>query len=249
MKSIGLKLGVVLALAAIAAGCAGAKISESQQVGEVIAHRPSQIVVYPFAINPSEVTLNQSIVQKVYRGMSGANADAEQQQLGHQTAQNLCVQIAADLSQKGYPAACQPRGTAVMDNTLIVDGYFSDINEGNRLRRLVIGFGAGASSLDRNVDVYQRADYITHEVLEFQTHADSGKMPGVAVTGAPGLAVGGTAAIASTAANVAVGGVKAYTSSTGHMVDETARQIVNEVAQFYGDHGWGPPAAAISSGG
>src|SRR5579885_69958 len=248
MKTIALKLGVVLALAAIVAGCAGAKISESQQVGQVIAQRPAQIVVYPFAINPAEVTLNQSIVQPVYRVVSSADATTEQQQLGHQTAQNLCVQIAADLSQKGYPAACQPRGTAVMDNTLIVDGYFSDINEGNRLRRLVIGFGAGASSLDTNVAVYQRADYITHEVLEFQTHADSGKMPGVAVTGAPGLAVGGTAAIASTAANVAVGGAKAYTSSTGQMVDETARQIVNEVAQFYSDHGWGAPSTTSPGG-
>jgi hypothetical protein len=247
MKKIAPRAGLLVMLA-LTAGCAGAQVGETRQVGQVVEQRPAQIVVYPFAIDPSEVTLNQSIVQKVYRGLSGANADAEQQQLGHQTAQNLCVQIAADLSQKGYPAACQPRGTAVMDNTLIVDGYFSDINEGNRLRRLVIGFGAGASSLDTNVDVYQRADYITHEVLEFQTHADSGKMPGVAVTGAPGLAVGGTAAIASTAANVAVGGAKAYTSSTGHMVDETARQIVNEVAQFYSDHGWGAPSTTSPGG-
>ncbi len=243
MKTIALKLGVVLALAAIVAGCAGAKISESQQVGQVIAQRPAQIVVYPFAINPAEVTLNQSIVQKVYRGVSGADATTEQQQLGHQTAQNLCVQIAADLSQKGLPAACQPRGTPVSDNTLIIDGFFKDINEGNRLRRMAIGFGMGASTLDANVDVYQRSDYISHEVLQFDTHADSGKMPGFAVTGAPGLAVGGTAAIASTAANVAAGGVKAYTSSTGYLVDQTAKQIVDEVTQFYGENGWGAPVA------
>ncbi len=71
-------------------------------------------------------------------------------------------------------------------------------------------------------------------------------MPGLAVTGAPGLAIGGTAAIASTAANVAAGGVKAYTSSTGYMVDETAKQIVNEITQFYGEHGWAALAPMAS---
>ncbi len=164
MKNFALKLSVVAALAAIAAGCAGAKFSESQQVGQVIDQRPAQIVVYPFAINPSEVTLNQSIVQKVYRNVSGTDETARQHELAHQTAQNLCVQVAANLSQKGFPAACQPRGAAVPDNTLIVDGFFKDISEGNRLRRMAIGFGMGASTLDTNVDVYQRADYISHEV-------------------------------------------------------------------------------------
>lgn len=246
MKRIAIRFGVIAALAALAAGCAGAKVSESRQVGEAVNQRPAQIVVYPFAVDASEVSLNQSIVQKVYRGASGANQTEDQLKLGHETAQNLCVQVAADLTQKGFPAACQPRGTSVMDNTLIVDGFFKDINEGNRLRRMAIGFGVGASTLDTNVDVYQRADYITHEVLQFDTTADSGKMPGLAVTGAPGLAVGGTAAVASTAANVAVGGVKAYTSSTGALVSDTAKQIVDQVAQFYSEHGWVPPAPPAS---
>lgn len=248
MKST-LGLGVIAALAAFAAGCAGAKVSESREIGQAVNQRPAQIVVYPFAINSSEVTLNQSIVQKVYRGVSGSSQTADQEKLGHETAQNLCVQIAADLTQKGYPAACQPRGTQVMDNSLIVDGFFKDLSEGNRLRRMAIGFGAGESSLGANVDVYQRADYVTHEILQFETTADSGKMPGFAVTGAPGLAVGGTAAVASTAANVAVGGVKAYTSSTGALVSDTSKQIVNQIAQFYGEQGWAPPAPPAPSSG
>jgi hypothetical protein len=203
MKSLAIRLAVFAALAALGTGCAGAKVSESRQIGQPVNQRPTQIVVYPFAINPDEVTLNQSIVQKVYRGMSGSNVTQQQADLGHQTAQNLCIQIAADLSQKGMPAACQPRGTPVPDDALIIDGFFMDISEGNRLRRLAIGFGVGASTLGANIDVYQRVDYISHEVLQFETYADSGNMPGFAVTGTPGLAIGGTAAIASTAANVA----------------------------------------------
>ncbi len=247
MKRMSARLGF-LAIAAVAAGCAGAKVSQTQLTGPVFDQRPAQIVVYPFAIDPNEVSLNQSILQKAYRGMTGANQTQEQQQLGHQTAQNLCIQIAANLSTKGYPAACQPRGTDVADNSLIVDGYFTDISEGNRLRRMVIGFGVGASTLDTTVNVYQKSDQIAREVLQFDTTADSGKMPGAAVMGAPGMAVGGTAAVAATVgANVAMGGAKAYTSSTGFLVGKTADQTVDAVVQFYTEHNWPPPVPPTAS--
>jgi hypothetical protein len=248
MKTFDCKLVVVCALTAFAAGCAGAKVSESQQMGEVIQQRPAHIVVYPFAVDSSDVTLNQSIVQKVYRGVSGADTTTDQQQLGHETAQNLCVEIAADLSQKGYPAACQQRGTPPLENSLIIDGMFTNISEGNRIRRMAIGFGAGASTMDASLDVYQHADGVAHEVLQFNTHADSGKMPGLAVTGAPGLAIGGTAAVASTAVNVAAGGAKAITSSTGYMAKETAKQVEDEIGKFYSSHGWAPPEASAAGG-
>jgi len=38
-------------------------------------------------------------------------------------------------------------------NILLVDGALTNINEGNRLRRLVIGFGTGSSTLDGNVSM------------------------------------------------------------------------------------------------
>jgi hypothetical protein len=46
--------------------------------------------------------------------------------------------------------------------------------EGNRLRRTVIGFGAGASTLDTSVEVDQLISDSRHLVLDFTTHADSG---------------------------------------------------------------------------
>jgi hypothetical protein len=146
-------LRTIYGIAAIAfTGCAGASVGQELQSAPLASARPTQIVVYPFAVDPSEVTLNQGIVQRTYRSMSGADVPAQQLEIARQTAENVCAEVTAGLQQKGYSAVCQQRGIQPAgDNALIVDGEFTDISEGNRLRRMVIGFGAGASTLDTNV--------------------------------------------------------------------------------------------------
>src|SRR5271154_7025095 len=128
------------ALLAIAAfGCAGAKVTQQSS-----AAPPTAVVVYPFAVDASDVSLNSGIFQVAYRNMSGEDQSAEQDQLAHQTAQNICVQVATNLTQQGITTTCLQRGVPPTgSNVLILDGQFTDISEGNRLRRMVIGLGAG----------------------------------------------------------------------------------------------------------
>ena len=229
-------------------GCAGATVSHETEGAPVTNSPPSQIVVYPFATNPNEVTLNSSILQREYRDLSGANVDEQQAQIASLTAQNVCLAVVNALAKKGYNALCQKRGIPPgSGNVLVVDGDFTDISEGNRLRRLVIGFGAGASVLDTNVYVYQPAPGGgQHQVLSFNTHADSGKMPGVAITGPGGAAVGGTAAIATVGANVAASGVRTYRSTIDFLGDKTAQQIDDALIQYFQQQGWPAVAAAAT---
>ncbi len=165
--------------------CAGAKVADQTETAPAAASsKPNLIVIYPFAATAGDVTLNQSIVQRAYRNMSGEDQTASQQKLATDTASKLCMSVAANLTAKGYKAVCLQRGTPVADNNaLIVDGEFTDISEGNRLRRLVVGFGAGASTLDSAVHVYQHTDSGSQQLIDFNTHADSGKMPGAVVWG------------------------------------------------------------------
>ena len=170
--------------------------------------------------------------------MSGEDQTASQQKIATDTASNLCLKVAANLTAKGYRAVCLQRGTPVADNnSLIVDGEFTDISEGNRLRRLVIGFGTGASTLDASVHVYQRTDSGSQQLIDFNTHADSGKMPGAAIMGPAGAAAGGSAAVI-VGTNAAMGGAKSYTSATGYLADKTATQITDTITQYYTQHGW-----------
>ncbi len=93
-------------------------------------------------------------------------------------------------------------------NLLVLDGVFIDMSEGNRLRRMVIGLGAGASKLNAVVQVYRKTDEGSRELIDFSTTADSGYMPGAGITGPAGAAAGGATAAASLGVNIAAGGVK-----------------------------------------
>lgn len=224
--------------AAALAGCAGAAVSQQAQQLPANQNRPSQIIVYPFAATAADVTLNQSIVQRAYRAASGENQNASALQIAHDTAELVCQQVVSDLNANGYSAVCLNRGTPVAgDNVLIVDGAFSDISEGNRLRRLVIGFGAGSSTLDTNVSMYQRVAGNSQQLLTFTTHADSGKMPGAAVMAPVGVAAGGGAA-AVAGVNAAVGGAKTYSSAISSLAKKTSDQIVKTVSDYMVQAGW-----------
>jgi hypothetical protein len=231
---------ILFSFAIVAAGCAGAKVTEQSSESSIANARPSAIVIYPFAVSPSEVTMNQGFFQKAYVAMSGTDQTEQQLQLAHQTAQNVCVQVAANLTNKGITTTCLSRGTPPTGaNVLIIDGNFTDINEGNRLRRMVIGLGAGQSTLDTVVQAYQKTDQGSQQLMDFSTHADSGYMPGAGITGPAGAAAGGATAAASLAVNVAAGGVKNVTSSTGYLADKTSSQIVDQVNGYYAKQGWG----------
>jgi len=121
-----------------------------------------------------------------------------------------------------------------------VEGVFNDISEGNRAQRMVIGLGRGQSVVDTAVRLYQYSSGNSAELMTFTTHADSGEMPGVGITGPAGAAAGGAAAAASLGVNVAAGGVKSVTSSTSYLADQSAKQIVTQVNNFASQQGWNP---------
>jgi len=198
---------VAYLFAAIAViGCAAAQVTPESSNAPITTAAPTQVAAYDFAVTPSEVTLNSSVIQKVYRNVSDQSAGQDQLQVAHQTAHALATDLVNQLSAKGLYAVNLPRGTQPpLGNVLIIDGQFVDINEGNQLRRTLIGLGAGESNLNANVQIYQSARGTTEPILEFTTTANSGEMPGAAILGAPGMATGGSAAIASAAANLAGG--------------------------------------------
>lgn len=227
----------LFALAAF--GCAGAQVTQQSSTAPISAGPPTAVVVYPFAVDASDVSLNSGIFQVAYRNMSGEDQSAQQLQLAHQTAQNICVQVAANLTQKGITATCLQRGVAPTgDNVLVLDGQFTDISEGNRLRRMVIGLGAGASKVDTVVQVIQKTPQGSSELLDFATSADSGYMPGAGITGPAGAAAGGAVAAASIGVNIAAAGVKNVTSATGYLVNKTSDQIVQQMVNYYNRQGW-----------
>jgi hypothetical protein len=161
---------------------AGATSSAAQVAGAPITGgRPSQIIVFPFATSTADVTLNQGLGAPLYSNYTGEDQTAQQAQLAHSKAQNICVEVASSLANNGWNAACQPRGTPVTgSNTLIIDGAFTDISQGKRLQRMVIGLGVGASVVDTQVGLYR-----AESPASFKVHFDgsgAGEVPAGGIT-------------------------------------------------------------------
>jgi uncharacterized protein DUF4410 len=236
----------LLMLAAVTiAGCASASVSPGINSQPVSNGRPSTVYVYPFAVSTQEITLNQGFLQKTYRNLSDSNEEHSQIQLGDQTANALADEMVQQLQALGFSTIKVARGAQVSgQNVLIVDGSFTDINQGNRLRRMVIGLGSGQSKLDAQVQVYQIADGATQQIMNFATHADSGSMPGAALTAPAGAAAGGAAAAASLGMNLAAGAGKTYTSAMSVMAQRSAKQAVAHMSQYFASQGWIPQSMA-----
>ncbi|HTW88469.1 MAG TPA: DUF4410 domain-containing protein [Candidatus Binataceae bacterium] len=228
----------LLLFSVVLAGCTEVIASNPTPSPAGASSRPSQVVVYPFAVDPADITLNQSFFQRAYQDLSGEHQGVQQTRIAHRTAENVCLGIINALQQKGWNATCLERGTPVAGNdVLVVDGEFTDISEGNRLHRLVIGFGAGASSLDTSVTVYSWTNTQYRKLLDFTTHAGSGKMPGAVVIGPAGAAAGaGTGTMV--AANAAMGGAKISSSSLGVLADKTVKAVVDQLAGYFAKRGW-----------
>jgi hypothetical protein len=232
---------LLLVAATAIGGCAGASVSPGINAMPVSSGRPSTIYVYPLAVSTSDVTLNQGFVQKTYRNLTDSNQDQSQIDLGHQTASAMADEMVQQLQALGFVASRVARGTQVSgQNVLVVDGQFTDVNQGNRLRRMVIGLGSGQATLNAQVQVYQIANGSTQQIMNFATEANSGKMPGAALTAPAGAAAGGTAAAVSLGLNLAGGAAKTYTSAMSVMAQRAARQAVAYMSQYFAAQAWIP---------
>jgi len=233
---------VLLLFALSAAGCASTTVAPDITPTEPVSgKRPSTIYVYNFAVSAQEVTLNQGLFQKAYRDVTDENQNAEQLQLAHQTAQEISGAMVQHFQDMGFIASQIARGTKPSgDNILIVDGQFVDIDEGNRLRRMVIGLGVGKATMSTQVQVNQVAGGVTQQIMDFTTDASSGEAPGALITGAPGAVAGGSIAMASLGANVAAAGGKTLTSSMDFMAKRTAAKAAAYMSQYFAAQNWIP---------
>jgi hypothetical protein len=250
MKSGNLKRGLNLMLAAllpaIALGCAKATITphetapaSSAAVG-VAQTRPNRIVVYDFEVYETDVTENQGPLQKAYRAVAKnqEQLDADRLKIGQEAAHDLSEDLVKQLTALGFQVDNLPRGTAAGPNDLVVDGEFLTADEGNKARRMIIGFGAGASKLETQVRVSRVSDSGTPaQIMRFKTASDSGKMPGAALTMGAGAAAQGGAAVAGAGTAVQSAG-KVYNSMLSTLADKTSKQITAYLSQYFGQQGW-----------
>ena len=232
--------GVVMVIAL--AGCAKTSVQPEQETSMANLPAPSVVLVHKFSVNMNEVSTTQGLYGKAVDAMEQESTSQETKQLAQDVSDSMADELVKQINGLGLPARRASRDGDVPPNALVITGYFVDIDAGNKARQLVIGLGAGQAKIDTQVQVLSPTGGGYRTLLEFKTHADSGEMPGAAVTMGAGAAAQGGLTAGMAAANVAVGGVKAYRGAMGAMASRTADKAAAYLSKFFASEGWISPS-------
>jgi Domain of unknown function (DUF4410) len=201
---------------------------------------PDWIEVYDFDFSTSSVQESGSPLQRTLDFLSQDSAEVRRNEIGAEAAASLSVQTEKRLDQMGFSAIRISRDDDVPmpGNNLVVTGRLIDVDEGNSLTRIAVGLGAGEATLDTEVKVYRVSHGERAEVLAFNTHADSGRMPGLAESMPLGVFLIGPITVLSAVGDAASTGQKIYSTKIEYLASETGEQISAYLSQYAADESW-----------
>lgn len=190
--------------------------------------RPPVVLVYRFALDADDVAIDTL-------GMRDATVE-EISSEGRAVQNQLALQIVADLNDRGISAQRGSEAVPVPLNAFLIKGQFVTIDEGSRMRRMVIGFGSGSERLQTQVQVYRNTPDGNVRIAAAEVNAQGNRMPGMAGPLAVGAATGNVAraAIISGGMNVA----QEVTGGLGQAINNISAEIATRAEAFYRDKGW-----------
>lgn len=229
LRTVVVSLGL---LALLSAGCASTKIDSQQRADPNDVVRPSMVAVYDFAVSADDVVLDTFGPEF----MSGTGSQGKREDAAHQIARNLSTQLVGELRKRGISAELAHYDRVPPMDAVLVKGQFVTIDEGDQVKRMTIGLGAGASKLQARVQVYQMTGSGPRRIAQAEATAQGSKMPGMAIPVGAGAAAGSaaTAAIVSGGMNVAREVKGAMSEDTGKI----AEKIADRFETFYEEQGW-----------
>jgi hypothetical protein len=162
--------------------------------------KPAKTVVYNFDVPESVITMDNSAAARllgrgiVSRRIKGdTNQDTSPEAVAQHVQASFSKALVSELAKTSIPAEIATSADANPSiNSLVVHGDFTTVNQGNKSKRIMVGFGRGASDVQAHVVIFLVTDTQPVVLAEFNLKSESGKKPGAAATmgvGSAGLAV------------------------------------------------------------
>jgi hypothetical protein len=218
--------------------------ARSQTYQPPLLPRPDLIVVRDFSTSADQVKLDSGLGSRLSTVLQSESAASQKRaataaKVVNAVADTLVLQIRSlglSAGRAGPDMAPSP-----YQRVAIVDGQLLDIDEGNRTRRTVIGFGAGASRVEADAQLSYQAPGSSRQLLiGYDATGKSRSTPGMAVT----MGVGGMAGRAATSA-LTGGGLHAYSETHGSTVEadgtRMAKDLAKQLAKYFAVQGWISP--------
>jgi hypothetical protein len=167
---------------ATAAGSGNSAAPVAAAASATLVANPRPVVVHDFAFDVAQLHTDQGLMSgregPARRIMGSVHPQESPAQKATRLAGLLSETIAKELADLKIPASREPAGTPLPANGLVVGGQFVQVDEGNRLKRAVVGFSAGATEAMVQVEVYDLAQSRVQPILVYGTGTGSKPMPG-----------------------------------------------------------------------
>lgn len=237
-QKLGLVFIVGLALVSVSS-CARTNV-ENVDVKAAGLPRPQLIIVHDFAVSADAVALDSAIGARALEAVKGEPEVQAHIKVGAEVAKVLTENLVKEIGSKfGIPTVSATNAGPVAGPSLQIEGQFLTVDQGNRLRRAVIGFGAGASEVRTMVQVFETTNEGRRLVEDFYTTAKSSRKPGFGPMAGAGAAVGTVATSAAVSAGVGI--ATAHSQTVEGDAKATADEIVKILKKFFAEQGWIAP--------
>ena len=239
-------LGLLVSLALLT-GCAPTNVQQTSESTGALP-RPDRILVYDFAVSPDEVKLDEGLsaeIKQRYEHEQTTNRTPQELKVGHTVANVVAAELVKKIQSDGLWAERAMGTPTHRGNTLIIKGQFLTIDEGNRAERVAIGFAAGRTDVQADVQVYELTAGGEQHVETLNASGESASKPGMAEMMAVGLLTHHL--LTSTLVSGTVAGVSEAKFDT---VEDDGRRMADKIAanlsEYFVSQGWIPPGAVKS---
>jgi hypothetical protein len=232
-----------LLLALLVGACSQGHVETTAVAAVGARPAPSHVVVSDFTVAPGQVQLDSGAIAQIRRERSAQPVEVTQQQIATRAQAALAETLAKRLGEYGLPVERRSVDAQPLPRSLLVQGQFVSINQGNRTRRVMIGLGSGASTMEANAQLYYAADAARPLFMtSFNATADSGRMPGAAETMGVGAAAGSIGSSAAISGGLHAGAEMRRTGEEA-LADKLAEALAKQIGQYAVSEGWIPATA------
>jgi hypothetical protein len=187
--------------------------------------RPDKILVYDL-VPDTDIQVDKSQRLRPRHLIAGdENPDA----IAKKSEGTFSEELAKKLAKTGIPVQHVTADTAPSDNSLMVQGTFVSLREGDKTQRVTVGMGLGSAQVQTKIDVRLKTSSEAVLVSQFQTETTTAKNVGAAVPVAAGLNPAGVATKSV---------VTDRRKTLNHIVSKTADASAKEIMKLMADQGW-----------
>jgi hypothetical protein len=163
----------------------GVTVQHPQEAGPQPTPSPRAVYVQDFRLDHENVTVDEGLQGRFRLGprlLQRVRGDTDPAHKAQKLVNAMSEGLVTYLKESGFPAQRLASRAELPKDGWLIRGVFTEVSEGNRMQRAVIGFGKGATSMEVQVGVSNLARNPETPFIIFGTIKDPSHMPGAVVT-------------------------------------------------------------------